>query len=272
MRERRLQLLCAGITAVACLSGGCASTSQKREAGTLNAAPVPSATDRGSTPILTSSDPAIFPVSWRAAPINASGEALPADRVEQVSRVLRGAMAKYPEGVLRTHLRAVYALAQLRYNDILTSGTNSRDCVYLKIGEPAQGFTDAHIERTFHAEFSSILLRNRAKDFDAGAWQAANPPGFTYLGSGVDAVKQRRAGLAMRAELHEQGFLNEYAKSTMENDFNGIAAMLFRGESSLWETAEKFPRIRAKLELSIRFYQTLDPSLNESYFRSLQKR
>lgn len=95
--------------------------------------------------------------------------------------------------MLRAGLKAVYVLGGLRCCGVITSGTNSRTTVYLRIGSVKDGYTDAHIEGVFHAEFSSILLRNHAALLDKQAWQSLNPPCFKYLGNGVDAVKQGKA-------------------------------------------------------------------------------
>lgn len=219
--------------------------------------------------IVTSPDAAIFPESWRGTPVAASGEALPEAEFERVRAILDRALKKYPPQILQTHLRAIYALAELRYSGVITAGTNSRSSVYLKFGDSGKGFTDTYVEGVFHAEFSSILLRNCADRFDRAAWQAANPPGFTYLGHGVEAVKQRKASLVRRDALHEQGFLVEYGQSTLENDLNGVAAALFNGDAALWEIAERFPRIKRKLELTLAFYQAIDPTFTDASFRSL---
>ncbi|MFO1484538.1 MAG: hypothetical protein U1F71_14350 [Verrucomicrobiaceae bacterium] len=219
--------------------------------------------------IITSSDAAIFPESWQKAPVLASGEALRDNQLDRVRTILDRALKKYPAQVLKDELETVYVLAELRYSSVITSGTNSRTCVYLKIGDVKKGFTDAHIEGVFHAEFSSILLRNHADCLDKSAWRAVNPTGFKYLGNGVDAVKQKVASAALRDELHEQGFLVEYAQSTLENDLNGFAKMLFNGEPALWETAAKFPKIRRKLDLTLAFYKKIDASFTEAFFRSL---
>lgn len=99
-----------------------------------------------------------------------------------------------------------------------------------------------------------------------------NPAGFKYLGNGVDAVRQKVAGTLLRHELHKKGFLVEYAQSKLENDLNGFAKMLFSGEAELWRVAEAFPRIRRKLDLTLAFYQKIDPAFNLAYFRSLVPR
>ncbi len=219
--------------------------------------------------IVTSSSPAIFPEAWRKPSIAPEGRALSGDQIEKALSILKRALAKYPPGVLATNLRNVYVLAELRHRNVITSGTNSRTGVYLKFGEEHAGYTAAHIEATFHAEFSSILLRNHPALLDADAWRDANPEGFAYLGDGVEAVKQGKAGRKPQEALLEQGFLSEYAGSTLENDFNGIAAKLFTGDTSLWSLAAKHPRIQRKLDLSLAFYQKLDPMFSEAFFKCM---
>ena len=221
--------------------------------------------------LVTSFDSGMFPESWRTAPILASGESLSEDQFERVRAILERSARKYPPVVLQKHLKTVYVLSELKYSGIVTSGTNSQTDVYLKVGDPKMGFTDAHIEGVFHAEFSSILLRNCQQDFKAAAWQKINPPGFEYLGNGVDAVKQKKAGLVLRRELHEQGFLKEYSQSTLENDLNAFAMLIFSGDGAMWELAEKFPKLQRKLELTLDFYQRIDPAFTEKHFRTLVK-
>ncbi|GEP43981.1 hypothetical protein BGE01nite_32720 [Brevifollis gellanilyticus] len=168
-------------------------------------------------------------------------------------------------------MKSVFVLGELRYCGVVTSGTNSRTSVYLRIGDEKAGYTDAHIEGVFHAEFSSILLRNHPEFLDKQTWQSLNPPGFKYLGNGVDAVKQGKAGQKMSNTLHAEGFLIEYSRSTQENDFNGFSARLFRGDASVWAIAENHSKIRRKLKLTIGFYQKLDATMDEAFFKGLVK-
>jgi len=210
------------IAASVALLGGCAASS------TILTKPVL---------VATSSKPEIFPESWRKPPISASGDALQPRDTERAARIMKRALEKYPGAVLAANLKATYVLSDLRYSGIHASGTNSRDSVYVLMGPVAKGYTDTQVEGTFHAEFSSILLREHARDFNEAAWIAANPPTFKYLGGGVEAVKQGKAGLAMTTDLNEQGFLRQYGQSSLENDFNGFAASLFCGDPKLWNAS-----------------------------------
>ena len=222
--------------------------------------------------VATSSSAEIFPESWRGGKVAASAEALSDDRREEALRMMDAALAKYPAEVLSEHLRTLYLLRELRYRGVITSGTNSRTAVYVKIGPAEKGFTARHNEGVFHAEFSSILIRNRPQFLDHEAWKAANPPGFAYLGDGVDAVKQGKARTKADSMLNAQGFLSQYSQSTLENDFNGYAARLWTGDAALWQLAKEHSPIQRKLTLVLQFYQQLQEQLDEPFFRNLISR
>ncbi len=221
--------------------------------------------------VITSSSPEIFPEAWRKPSVSPEGGVLPGNQIERARAILSKALAKYPTDLLEAELKAVYVLSELRYRGVVTSGTNSSTGVYLKVGPDNTRYTDPYIEGTFHAEFSSILIRNHADLLDKEAWQQANPPDFTYLGDGVEAVKQGKARRSYEESLLEQGFLTEYGSSTLENDFNGMALRLFTGEAQVWKLADQYPRIKTKLDLALAFYLKLDPSFTEAFFRSLVK-
>lgn len=222
--------------------------------------------------IVTGTGAEIFPESWRSGKVEASGEALPEERRMEAVGVMIAALGKYPVEVLQEHLRLLYLLSELRYRGVVTSGTNSRTAVYVKIGSQEKGFTAMHNEGVFHAEFSSILIRNRSQFLNQEAWKAANPPSFTYLGDGVDAVKQGKARTKLDDTLNASGFLSQYSQSTLENDFNGYAARLWTGDETLWQLAEQHPPIQRKLTLVLNFYQQLHPKLNAAFFHLLSSK
>lgn len=225
----------------------------------------------GPVRVVSSSISEIFPAAWRTPSVSPEGGILPENRIERARSVLTTALAKYPHALLEAELKAVYVLSELRYRGVVTSGTNSSTCVFLKMGPDTSRYTDLYIEGTFHAEFSSILIRNHADLLDKEAWQQANPPDFSYLGDGVEAVKQGKARRSYEESLLERGFLTEYGSSTLENDFNGMALRLFTGEAQVWKLADQYPRIKTKLDLALAFYRKLDPSFTEAFFKSLVK-
>jgi len=177
------------------------------------------------------------------------------------------ALGKYPTAVLDRHLDAVYVVARLRYRGITAGGTNSRNAVYLA---DSTRYSRQAVENNFHAEFSSILLRQNHDRFDEAAWRAANPAGFAYRGvGGVDAIRDNAASLRNEDGLLEQGFFHQYATSDIEDDFNAFAARLFLGDDTLWKSANTYPRIKAKTDLTIAFYNSIDPTFTREWFERL---
>lgn len=250
------QIMACALAALAIALGGC----ETHKPGVLLESPAP---------VTTTSDVKMFPEQWRREPFSPSGKALAESQMGRARKVMRRALAKYPERVITENLKAVYVLSELRYSGIAAGGTNSRTDVYVNAGAEKRPHTDAQVEMIFHAEFSSILLRNFARLFDEAAWEKCNPEGFTYLGSGVDAIKQKKLGKMLDESLLEQGFLGEYERSSLENDFNGYAGGLWCGDVEVWKAAEKYPRVKRKVELTIALYEKIDAKMNERFFRKL---
>jgi len=220
-------------------------------------------------PIVTTSDLEMFPESWRKAPITATGEAVAKGHEKRAVAVIEKALKKYPPAVLKKYVRKVYVLSELKFRGVTAGGTNSQEDVYVKVRDEVEGFTDEWVEQVFHAELSSILLRENEKRFDTPAWVKFNPKGFKYLGDGVDAIKQNKADLKEQDVLMADGFLREYSKASVEEDFNGFAALLLTGRKELWEAADRHPKVAGKLKLTIEFYQSIDKEFSEKALRAL---
>ena len=230
-------------------------------------AQVPDAPRHPATAIIVDqAGPEIFPESWRTARINASAEPLAAEARGRSIELVQHALAKYPAAVLTAHLKAVYVLGGLKYSGVSAGGTNSRSAVYLVNNAKS---SPENFERIFHAEFSSILLRNFPGHLDRAAWQKINPPGFVYRGSGVQSIRSKQAGLQLSDALHAEGFLNEYGQSSVEEDFNGYASRLLLSDADLWAAIRRFPGVKAKADLVIAFYGKLDAVFTPEWFRAL---
>ena len=219
--------------------------------------------------LITSSERNIFPESWLSAEIDAKAEALRKDEIKRSRKILNSAIKKYRGRVLADNLDTVYVLHRLKYYGISVSGTNSWPNVYIANRGSREGFTDQWVETTFHEEFSSILLRNFPGYLAREAWEKANGESFRYGESGVQAVKDGTAGQRFDAPYHAEGFLYEYAKSTLENDLNSIAGQLFIGDPLFWQVVDKYPRMAEKTELVISFYNKIHPGFDKRSFRSL---
>lgn len=210
----------------------------------------------------------MFPPSWRGEDVRATAVRVDNAEINRSLHLADAAMAKYPSGLLKENLEAVFFVKEMRFYGLRYGGTNSRSTVYITNRGTVQGFTDRFVLSTFHHELSSILLRNHAEKFDKAAWHAANMRGFRYRSSGMESLKDGTADTKYDHRFHVDGFLNQYATSSMEEDFNTFAEALFMGDRSFWEIVDRFPRVEQKAHVILAFYGALDPVFTEEHFRS----
>jgi len=213
----------------------------------------------------------MFPKSWKGGKINGTSEDLNKDEIERSIKILNKTFAKYPTQVLKNNLEKVYVLGSLSFYGVGYGGTNSSTRVYLTNKGAAYGYTNNYVEKLFHAEFSSILMRNYPQFLDEKTWININTKGFVYGGSGVEAIREGKSSESFAEELHKEGFLNQYAQSTLENDFNSFAKNIFRGGKKFWELANKHDKLWGKLQLILYFYQALDPAFDEAFFQKVSQ-
>lgn len=214
-------------------------------------------------------EPDMFPDSWLTERINASAESLENSQFSRSLQIILSAMRKYPPTVLRNNLEKIYVVRELRYFNITAGGTNSLNKVYVTNNGETAGYTDDFIEKTFHAEFSSILLRNNPEAFIESEWNEVNPLNFQYDQGGVAAIKAGADSTEFDPAYLFEGFLSEYSTSSLENDFNIFAQYIFTGSDSFWQLIETNSKIQRKLAIMIDFYRTSDPLFTEEYFRGL---
>lgn len=209
----------------------------------------------------------IFPESWRTPKVSAKAEPLEEKERDRCREVVSRALAKYPAELLKMTLMKLYCLGRLEYSGVVTGGTRSRSVIYV-VCKPT--YATADVERIIHAEYSSVLFQKFPQHFDAQAWRQINPPEFDYLGSGVQAVKSGKASRRTDPAMREEGFIQEYAKASIEEDFNSHAAALFTGDARYWVAVEQHPKLKAKSDLVVAFYGKVHASLSAAHFQKLR--
>ncbi|CCK82191.1 uncharacterized protein TOL2_C40360 [Desulfobacula toluolica Tol2] len=211
----------------------------------------------------------MFPKNWRSKKINAKAMKISEDEIVRSLEIIKLAIQKYPAYLVRENLTKVYIVHKLSYFGVSTSGTNSHNRIYIANSGLSKGYTNDFVEKLFHAEFSSILLRNHKSFFTDSSWKRINPVNFRYGKSGVDFVKKGKASERFKNEFLNAGFLNQYATSTLENDFNSVVKRLFMNEKKLWEIARYNKAIGQKILLTLEFYHKLNPIFTRKYFQLL---
>jgi len=219
--------------------------------------------------ILFDTEPQMFPPSWYSAQVSAHAVSLQDNYRKEAKDILNKAIEKYPEEVLFHNLRKVYILESLHFFGVPYGGTNTKNIIYLTFTYSGNGQNLSFAEGLFHHELSSVLFRNYRHLIDTTAWMNLNPPGFGYRTGSIEAIRRGRASMQIDELLLDQGFLNQYAQSAFEEDMNVTAQNLFSGGNTFWAIVDSHDRIRAKVNLIIRFYHQISPVFTEAYFRSL---
>lgn len=213
----------------------------------------------------------MFPPSWQADDVRARAVRIDDSEIDRSLRLVDAAMAMYPADLLKENVEAVFFVKEMRFYWLKYGGTNSRDTIYIANRGAAKGFSDQYIVSTFHHEISSILARNHPQKFDKAAWSAANGEDFQYRSSGMQSLKDGTAETRYDEQFHPDGFLNQYATSSMEEDFNTFAEAIFTGDQGFWQIADTYPRVGRKALVILEFYRALDPGFTEEHFRSLAR-
>ncbi|MDF1656109.1 MAG: hypothetical protein P1U58_00775 [Verrucomicrobiales bacterium] len=232
-------------------------------------------------------DDSFLPASWVEEPIKAIIDPLDEKFEAASSDILKKALSKYPESLLKEFLDGIYVVGSLRFYDVGYGGTYmanaERIVLVYRPSFDARGF-----EQRFHHEFSSILLKKNEEAFEQIRWKKGNAPGYVYRAPGVIeeqsgdrseatrvlAAEQKKTGgsgsglLRLDADLMERGFLTQYNQVSIEQDLNETAAHLFTNPD-LWSYCRDFPKIDHKVDVLIDFYRSLDESFDRYYFRSI---
>jgi len=239
---------------------GCVQTPKHGECSDPVVPPTRSASDLITA---TLGPKAILPV-WTERHAVHQIELASADMESHYREVLNRALSKYPEALVLDNVDAIYLVALLDVNGRGAKGYSANRTIFVTLlTADREWMPDAQVEYTFHHEMSSILLSAYPTLLDKAAWVRANPDGFRYGGwkFGDDPSLSTDA-------MRRDGFLIAYCQSHAINDFNCIAGSLFTCSDDIWQCASKYPRISAKLDVTIEFYRAIDPSFTKERFLS----
>jgi hypothetical protein len=213
----------------------------------------------------------LFPASWLKSPIDTEAEPLNVNEIDRSKNILIKALNKYPAKIINSNLDKIFVMKRLKFRGIYAGGTNSKRNVYIVNRGINEGSIDIWVEAVFHAEFSSILLKNFPKYLNKKTWLNINDEEFKYGGGGVEEIREKKSNETPDIILNTKGFINEYAMSSLENDFNSIVKRIFIGDNHFWELVKKHPKLEKKMDLVIEFYSKLDPMFNKAYFLAIKQ-
>jgi hypothetical protein len=179
--------------------------------------------------------------------------------------ILQMALERYPVQVIKDHLCVINFAGNITGKNGSTYGglyDELKKSIYLTDhgSQPHD-----HVIRTFHHEFSSLLLKRNS--FDINQWTDNNPKDFEYsFFTTKDLTKTFKSASAVGTEAdYEKGFMDTYGQTSVENDVNEYAAMIFTYPQKFKKIMNQYPRVRGKFLVLLEFYHNIDPIFTEEY-------
>lgn len=170
-----------------------------------------------------------------------SGTAARYDRLVEATRLIREELARHgPERFASAELRRVVLCAELREDRRpIPSLPNYNHTLILDVtGE------DAYLQRLIHHElFHFIDLADDGTVLRDDAWEALNPPDFSYAHGG-----RAMRGSEASVTPPPPGFVSGYATSAVEEDKAETFAEWIFARDALLARAATDPVLRAKVE------------------------
>jgi len=199
-------------------------------------------------------DEKTIPKPWRRSPSNATAEPLNQINLNRLIQILSRELNKYPIDIIKRNLSDIYLFKSLSFYGVQYGGTSINTSIYLTGGSVIEGYDNIYFASLFHHEMSSIFYR--AYPFPKETWSSINSENFFYADSNSQVleaiVKGNESGDKTR--FYQKGFISKYGQSTLENDFNLYAEMIFIHPQQLKRLSDKYPRVRQKFELIKHFY------------------
>ena len=209
--------------------------------------------------VIYTSDASVFPDLFRLPPANVYAQPLTnsiehEQNIARVLSILSVELKNYPDSMLGLELDSIYLFTKMGIYNIPYGGTSIDKSIYMAIGDKLSDHNHLYIKRLFHHEMSSVFYR-RYK-FPADEWVKVNPKGFSYKANKDSVLKMvdENRNLDGNAKLYQQGFLDEYGKATVEEDFNLYSEFAFSQPGRLKVLLEKYPAIRNKADILKNYY------------------
>ena len=165
---------------------------------------------------------------------------------------IREFSAAYPKELLNKYLRGVFLLSNLNCSGKPYGGTYAEKSIYLNVYDYT---AKSWLDKALHHEFSSVLVNATRFSF----YTFAGISGYSNYNPSIekDCLATAKNCRIIRDDLLEKGFLNDYGRTSYENDFNVYAEALFTDHSHLRYLAREYPIINKKYQVIKKFYNDL---------------
>ena len=173
---------------------------------------------------------------------------------------IESALGVYPEGFISEVIDTIYIAGSITIEGAAAGGTYGSRWIALSNVAQWNG-TKANYENAYrgvHHELSSLIFNN--SPFSVMTWQSLLNRDWKPAVSNFEALTKDEL-----APDYSAGFLSDYGKTSMGNDFNIYAEFAFSEPEKLRELAATYPIIAKKLSLFITAYTQVFPEYQQGF-------
>lgn len=195
-----------------------------------------------------------FPAEWQNPTLALVASEIEVAEVTRLLPIIQQFLAAHPASVIQQDLEHIYLLKELGFRGKNYGSTHKGKSMYIICDGVGKRYDDQFMACRLHSEFSSILLKHHA--FPSSAWNQINPEGFTYSGTGFEVLDNPSCYDSTDRSCSE-GFLVNYCRSSLENDFNMISSWLFTKRGDLNTLSQQHAKLRQKQTIAEQFYTSI---------------
>jgi hypothetical protein len=172
------------------------------------------------------------------------------------------ALAAYPTGFVSSQIDAIFISGELFFDGMPAGGTYNHSWIIVASTTDPEGEPNYNSALYgVHHELSSFIYH---KSFViARIWGDLMPKDWEAITSYKESLASNNLPID-----YENGFLNNYAKTSVENDFNTYAEFVFARPDELIELAKTYPLVAKKLRLFIDAYAKQSPEMKKLLMES----
>ncbi len=185
--------------------------------------------------------------------------------LEEAEETLDGiehALRVYPHGFIASMINTIFITGQIRIEGVEAGATFGPRWLAIS-NTPEWNGTKANFENGYYAvhhELSSLVLSQ--KPMFRISWRSLMPTNWIPAYSESEALNT-----PMGEPSYAEGFLSEYAKTSVGNDFNVYAEHIFGNPSHLMALAGTHKAIAKKIGLFITIYSGIDPRFGDYFVK-----
>ncbi|MEN8255219.1 MAG: putative zinc-binding metallopeptidase [Verrucomicrobiota bacterium] len=195
-----------------------------------------------------------FPPEWQIPHLALAASEIEVDEVVRLVPIIQQFLSTHPVSVVRADLEHIYLLKALSFRGRPYGGTHQDKSMYIICNGAENRYDAEFLLCRLHSEFSSILFEHHP--FPTNSWYQLNPEGFAYSGNGFEMLGNSSCYDSTDRSCSD-GFLVNYCRSSLENDFNMISSWLFTKKGELDRLSQQHGKIQQKQAMVEQFYASL---------------